>query len=373
MALKNRQLLLGGTVLCISLSSLATTTLHHINQQITAVQHSLKRAVAQQNHWQASLKETELHSATLLTTLRQTQSTLRTQKHHIDTLSMQAQHYQQQLTQLRDHLAETLKAAYILGNQPPLKQLLSPQSSATVNRNLMYLHYLEKQRSQDILQIDAVLKAAKTNLENIQNEYKSLRITQDTELKALHQLHQNAKQRRQLIHKMNHAIHTQQQRLHILLHNKQHLDLTLRNLSKNPLLYAAIGHSFSQLKHHLSRPTKGKIMKLFGIKIQKSQLRWKGVLIKAPMHQPVYAVADGKVLFAKWMPGYGLLMILYHGRGYMTLYGRNQILYKHAGDTVQAGDKIAAVGESGGFEFPALYFAIRHNTAALNPTHWFRR
>ncbi len=97
-------------------------------------------------------------------------------------------------------------------------------------------------------------------------------------------------------------------------------------------------------------------------------LRWEGTLIAAPQGQPIHAVAPGRVIFSKWMPGYGLLLIISQGNGYMTLYGRAQTLTKAVGDYVKANEVIGTVGKSGGFAHSALYFSIRHDGTAINPT-----
>jgi septal ring factor EnvC (AmiA/AmiB activator) len=117
-------------------------------------------------------------------------------------------------------------------------------------------------------------------------------------------------------------------------------------------------------------PTKGHILDYFGTKIYHSELRWSGILIKAPENQKVHAIANGKIVFANWLPGYGLLLIINHGHGYMSLYGRDHSLKKKVGDMVKKGDVIATVGKSGGYRHSALYFAIRHNAEPLSPKKW---
>ena len=203
--------------------------------------------------------------------------------------------------------------------------------------------------------------------------FNDLKQLQQQQKQQLDQITALKSKRSQLIVYINQHIHTQSQKLTQLLNDKHRLEHELSELSTNPQFSTAVGKSFRHLRHHLNWPTKGKIIPKYGTKIDKSQLKWKGVLFKAQMNQPVYAVADGKVIFARWLPGYGLLMIIYHGQGYMTLYGRNHYLYKKTGDIVRAGDQIAAVGDSGGYQTPALYFAIRHSTIPINPIRWLKR
>ena len=111
-------------------------------------------------------------------------------------------------------------------------------------------------------------------------------------------------------------------------------------------------------------------MHYFGLPIQQSELKWAGELIEATDEQPVYAIAAGTVVFSKWLEGYGLLLIVNHGGGYMSLYGRNHSLYKREGEKIAGGDLIASVGQSGGYETPALYFGILYNAKPLDPNQW---
>ena len=100
---------------------------------------------------------------------------------------------------------------------------------------------------------------------------------------------------------------------------------------------------------------------------------WDGVLIDAPEGMEIKAVTQGNVVYAEWMRGYGLLIIVDHGHGYMTLYAFNQSLYKKMGDTVEAGDVIASVGQSGGRSQSGLYFGIRKKGVPIDPLEWCRR
>jgi septal ring factor EnvC (AmiA/AmiB activator) len=118
-------------------------------------------------------------------------------------------------------------------------------------------------------------------------------------------------------------------------------------------------------------PTKGKLRRLFGDRRQ-GQVRWKGVKIDGRAGSPVMAIHYAKVLYADWLRGFGLVTVLDHGDGYMSLYGHNQALLHQAGDYVEAGETIALVGQSGGQSKPNLYFEIRHKGKPINPTKWLK-
>ena len=110
----------------------------------------------------------------------------------------------------------------------------------------------------------------------------------------------------------------------------------------------------------------------FGTRRKSGNLSWQGVLIGAPQGEAVHAISHGRIAFADWLRGFGLLLIIDHGDGFMSLYGRNQSLFKEVGDWVNAGELIAIVGESGGDDEGGLYFEIRHNGAPRNPGKWCR-
>ena len=128
--------------------------------------------------------------------------------------------------------------------------------------------------------------------------------------------------------------------------------------------------SFAKAKGPLPWPTRGTLIKRFGSKIANSDLAWNGSLIRAPNGQKIRAIFPGKVVFSDWLRGFGLLIIIDHGGGYMTLYGRNQALYKQVDDQVLPNEAIAEVGHSGGYQESSLYFEVRHDSHPENPEKW---
>jgi septal ring factor EnvC (AmiA/AmiB activator) len=128
---------------------------------------------------------------------------------------------------------------------------------------------------------------------------------------------------------------------------------------------------FAELKGKLPWPVNGKLTHKFGS--ARTEGTWDGVLIDAAEGMEIKAVTGGKVVYAQWLRSYGLLIIIDHGQGYMTLYAFNQSLYKHTGDLVKAGDVIASVGQSGGRSQAGLYFGIRKKGEPVDPLEWCRR
>jgi septal ring factor EnvC (AmiA/AmiB activator) len=131
--------------------------------------------------------------------------------------------------------------------------------------------------------------------------------------------------------------------------------------------------SISGLKGDLSWPVQGRLSTRFGTQRASGGLTWDGVVISAGEGSEVRSLYYGRVAFADWLRGFGLLIILDHGDGYMSLYGFNQALLKETGEWVERGETIALVGDSGGRNFPSLYFGIRHRGRPLDPRQWCRR
>jgi septal ring factor EnvC (AmiA/AmiB activator) len=156
-----------------------------------------------------------------------------------------------------------------------------------------------------------------------------------------------------------------EQRLQELVHSLQNL---LADIPSD----AAHNKPFNAMKGALRWPARGQLSARFGAPRGDSGLTWQGVLITAPEGGKVHAVAQGRVAFADWMRGFGLLLIIDHGDGYMSLYGHNQALYKEVGEWVDTGEVVATLGASGGQIQAGLYFELRHRGRPVNPRKWCR-
>jgi septal ring factor EnvC (AmiA/AmiB activator) len=126
---------------------------------------------------------------------------------------------------------------------------------------------------------------------------------------------------------------------------------------------------FHSRKGKLRWPARGRLAQRFGAP-RSGGLRWRGVMIEAQEGGEVRAVSQGRIAFSDWMRGFGLLLIIDHGDGYMSLYGHNQTLYKEVGEWVDTGEVVALLGASGGRTESGLYFEMRHKGRPINPVHW---
>lgn len=346
----------------------SSTKLSAINSQITQLQTLITNEKTARQEYQRQLAHVETKSASLSQELSQTQLAIQEKSKHLASLSQQISADDLQYREQQEQLNALIRQAYQIGTQPLLKILLDQSSLEHSQRMLVYYRYLSMAQAQLISSIENILKKLQAEQQNLQATAEQLQNIKTQQATQERQFEAAKEDRLKVIAQLDQRLQTRQEKLNDLIANRQFLEHTLQQLSRSPS-YNNQGE-FSANQGKLNWPAMGKIINLYSTPIEQSELKWEGILIEAPEDTAVHAVANGKVLFAKWMPGYGLLMIINNGNGYMTLYGRNHALYKQVGDSVKAGDVIAGVGKTGGYDQSALYFAIRHDAKSLDPMQW---
>jgi septal ring factor EnvC (AmiA/AmiB activator) len=267
-------------------------------------------------------------------------------------------------------LAQQLRAAYTSGHHDYIKLLLNQQSPASVERTVTYYKYLNDARIKEIDQFQIVLSDLLAVTTQHQEQAKKLNTIkqQQAEQKIVFQ---NTKQeRKNTIRALNKELLGSKQLLAQLVAEEQNLVVALQRIAALAKQSTELV-GLKKLKRKLSWPVKGKISHSFGSRKQ-GYLKWKGILLAAPVGKQVKAIHNGTILFSDWLKGYGLVTVLDHGAGYMSLYGYNQALLKSVGDRVETGEPIALVGQSGGQSQSGLYFEIRSDGQAVNPKAWFK-
>ena len=404
----------------------AASNLQDLKANIANIREDLQQQQSNRQQLQQTLKASELNLAQLNHAQTKTQNELAQQQTALKTLAQQQAQNQINLKIQQQQLQQQIRTAYMLGQENYFKVLLNQEDPNSLSRNMVYYHYLIRSRLQLIHQINANQVQSQQNQQDIVYHKQTLADLQKQQASQIEQIKNSQASRQQSLSQINLAIRSKGERLQDLLADKQALEKVILRLDQesakaaksvkavqlvapSPIPAKNIGGikslattnpvaahpetkssldqqpaaipsvfergqtSFAQAQGKLQWPTKGKINSDFNSRIEGSELKLNGVVINAPQGQKVYAVAPGRVAFAQWMSGYGLLMIIDHGQGYMTLYGRNGSVYKKVGDTVAGGEQIAAVGDSGGYSQPGLYFAIRQQATPLDPSHWCRR
>ncbi|OQW94449.1 MAG: hypothetical protein BWK79_05875 [Beggiatoa sp. IS2] len=278
-----------------------------------------------------------------------------------------------QLQMQRQILAQQIRAAYSVGRQDYLKLLLNQQDPFAIGRVLTYYQYINRARVQQIVHIKDALLHLQTLQQAINQETTSLDelITKQASKKQEFDL--NFSERQRILEQLANTLESQDKELKRLQEDKHQLQALLGTLEETfkDVPQPPGQQTFAKLQGQLPYPVSGKLIKRFGEQLVNT-LKWQGVLITANAGEKVQAIADGRVAFAQWFRNLGLLVIIDHGKGYMSLYAHNQSLYAKTGDWVKAGDIIASVGNSGGHDKPALYFEIRRQGVPVNPLLWLQ-
>ena len=280
---------------------------------------------------------------------------------------------QQALMNERAALAGQLRVAYMIGREEPLKLLLNQQDPLHSGRLFAYYGYFGRARADQIAQIQAHvqrLDELDVQLQQQQSELATLKAAQQQQLQQL----ERARNDRQLVlATLTAAARTREQSLARLKSQQADLEglLTALNRSLKSVAPPDNATAFGRSRGLLPWPVAGQLTARFG-DTRASGVKWEGVVIATERDAPVKAVAAGRVVYADWLPGLGLLVIVDHGEGYMSLYGHNDRLLKAVGESVGAGEAIAAAGDTGGRAAPELYFEIRRGGKPVNPGPWFK-
>lgn len=362
--------------------------LNKVESDISVVKQDMQRLSEQKDNLQSLLADIEKRYGETAALLRTLQIKIEQKRQGLDKIRQDMQTFQQEIDKLNSELAGQIRAAYAMGQEERLKLMLNQQDPALSGRMMVYFNYINKERLKKL----ADLEAAVQRLDQLDKQKKTETefLERDLEQKKSEQtaLDEARKKRNELLVQIGNDFSSNEQQLNQLQINEDRLKSLMATLPITEEELAAdaeqtkelspamenppeLKADFSTLKGSLPWPVRGRLAQKFGS--PRTEGVWDGVLIDAPEGMEIKAVTQGKVVYAEWMRGYGLLIIVDHGHGYMTLYAFNQSLYKKMGDTVEAGDVIASVGQSGGRSQSGLYFGIRKKGVPIDPLEWCRR
>jgi len=270
-------------------------------------------------------------------------------------------------------LEQQLRQQYKAGSQPRLQLLLNQRDPEQVSRMLRYYDRINKtltERLESFRQGLIRLDRAEQEIRSAQQDIFDRR----DQLKARSEDLESVRQkRRTVLSKLEVKLSDGGQQLKSMKADQQRLEKLLTQIRES-IEKISIGgdeRSFRELKGKLPWPAKGHISRRFGYNTD--GIRYEGILVAQKAGQPVRAIHHGRVVFADWLRGYGLLTIVDHGGGYMSLYGHNESLLREVGEWVSAGDQLATVGNSGGSNDSGLYFAVRYKGNSTDPLKWLAR
>jgi septal ring factor EnvC (AmiA/AmiB activator) len=348
--------------------------LNTVRKEIKELETRLTRETARRDDGAKALRAAEVENADATRKLADIRAKLNDQRAARRALGEQTDRANQRLAGERAALGSQVRLSYITGRAEVFKLLLSQESPATLGRMLVYYDYLNRARIARIAAVGADLRrlsALNADTERVEAELKDLEAAQATQVAALAKARDD---RQAVVARLESTIQDDNAAVAKLRGEEKRLSELVEQLRKLMAGLPVEGDQpFAALKGKLGWPVQGRLTGDFGQPRAGGVVKWNGVLLEAPAGTAVRAVYHGRVAFADWLPGLGLLLIVDHGGGYMSLYGHNEALLKESGDWVQPGETIAQVGDTGGQARPALYFEIRFKGEPVNPHTWITR
>lgn len=352
----------------------AETRLKALKTEISALQKSIERERENFAREQETLKEADLEvqaSALRLRELRAQQAQL---DKELDQLESERSAYLESLSERKDQLGQQIVAAYQLGRESRLKLLLNQDSPARLSRMLAYYDYFSRAQIEQIKDLRVALDTLDLMQLEIDKKLLALNQIQENAQQELFELQENRNARKAMVLSLAGQIDSDEGRLNELRQNQQDLESLLDRLSSALAdIPTDLGQYINPRKQRgsIPVPVNGRVLHAFG-QSRLGGLNWQGWLIEAEAGTEVQTIAYGRVAYADWLRGYGLLMILDHGEGMMSLYGNNESLLYDVGDWVQPGTVISTVGETPGSD-QGLYFELRDQGKAVDPASWLDR
>jgi len=281
------------------------------------------------------------------------------------------------------HLGKFLYQQYIGGQHEYFILLLNQKDPNQIAREMYYYGYISRARAEDIKILRGDLEKLQTIVDESNEKTSEIISIQTKQAGQKELLEQEEIKNKELLVRISKEVEQKQRKISKLQNDEKRLARLVNKISnrrdlpekrnKNNLPDASLDkETFKKLKGQLILPINGKIINSFGSQRSKGGVTWKGLFIRASVGMDVKAIAYGQVVFADWLRGFGNILIIDHGGGYMSLYGNNKILSKKVGETIHGGDIIATVGNSGGNLNSGLYFEIRHKGKPFDPLQWVR-
>ncbi|MFQ1047775.1 murein hydrolase activator EnvC [Avibacterium paragallinarum] len=389
--------------LCVSPLTIQCKDLSDIQNQIQQQEKRIADKKREQNKLQSTLQEQELRIDHIINQLNKTSEDLKIINKKIAETDTQIKHLEQQEKEQKEKLAKQLDEMYRLNHNTSILDKLLSEKAQQSNRLMRYYHYINQARVdliKDLKQTQHYLIAHK---KDIQQQYNEQQHYLNEQTKYQLNLQKIQQERRTTLDKLNITLSQAQNKLNELKNNEAALRLQIQraeqqtkeqekrereilvldqphtnNAKQKPYVstkkekqlevnHLGLGKPQKQYQY----PTTGKILNQFG-STQMGELKWKGIVIEADSGKPVKAIANGRVILANWLQGYGLMIIIKHGDHDLSLYGYNQSISVKEGEFVSAGQKIAEVGATGGQANSGLYFEIRRKGIPVNPIGWLK-
>jgi len=358
--------------------------LRELRGRIEALQKQLAGAEESKSEAADALRESERAISEANRSLRELGAQSKEINRELTALGTESRRNEESLKAQQLLLARLLYQHYLGGQTEPLKLLLNREDPNEIARRLHYFGYISRARAVFIADLRAGLARLRDLSQEAQRKAAELAAVAAETQAQRGLLEREKRARNQVLARISRDIQRQRREIGTMKRDENRLARLVASLAKlvarakpAPRLrnervpQAPSGDSpFLELKGKLNLPVRGELANRFGSPRADGGVIWKGLFIAARAGEEVRAVADGRVVFADWLRGFGNLLIVDHGDAYMSLYGNNEALYKRVGDPIRGGESIAAVGASGGNTDSGLYFELRHQGRPLDPLDW---
>jgi septal ring factor EnvC (AmiA/AmiB activator) len=350
----------------------AEKELREVRERIESMQRTMRRDTDRRDALSGQLRDAEENVRGARGKLSDVRKRLAESDRELERLAAERAAQEAALEKQRDVLAAELRSAYVGGRQEQFKLLLSQENPAMLGRMLTYYAYFGRARAANIAGIQELVAKLDEATRAEAAERERLAALEEETRRQLSAVDAARDERSRALKAMNAKIKSRSDSIARLKREAASLEKLVADLRRAMSdLPPTGGQAFEKVRGRLNWPVAGKLAARFG-QARGGGLKWNGVLIEAARGAPVKALYDGRIAYADWLPGLGLLVIVDHG-GYMSLYGHNEQIYKAVGQSVSGGEAIATVGDTGGRSAPGLYLELRRGTRAIDPVPWFRR
>jgi len=356
------------------LAKIKEQELEEVRERISALTESMQAAAEERDRLTVDLQAAEERIAEKRIRLKELERERAWTESRREELATAIVEREAELDLEAEELGEQLRAAWMSGSQERIKLLLNQRDPATLGRVMTYYRYLNDYRADNIETVTTRIRELGELHSAVAAEEARLSQIAKQRYAELSTLNEAQERRQLLLTSLKKRIADESREIDRLAAQEEDLARLITELTSILSDYPITSEEpFDDYKGRLTWPVAGNLLHDFGQPRVGGRLKWNGVVLSAARGQEVRVVYHGRVVFADWLDGMGLLVIVDHGGGYLTLYGYNETILKNTGDWVAPGDVIATVGDSGGQAQSSLYFEIREGTRPVNPSAWVTR
>lgn len=360
-------LLLAAAPVVVAASEDPRARLEQVEADLEKLEGWLRSSRIDRDQLAEELRESDLAVAEMAAAVRAAEQDLADQRRRIETIEADIEELAQLEAQQREALEIQLRSAWLLSRRDPLQVLLETESPDRVGRLLHYHRTLTRRRLEALERWEQARDALDERRSELAREAERLREERDRLAARVAELERTRSERERVLAALEARIDQREDAREELLRDRQRLTELLERLAREAR--QPTGRAFVDARGRLPWPVEPRILRAFGSGSE-GGLAADGVMLQAEAGTPVRVVAPGRVVFADWMRGFGLMIIVDHGGGYMSLYAQAESLLRGDGDTVEAGEPVATAGQSGGSARPGVWFEIRSNGRPRDPVIW---